>query len=133
MNANASHRAGERGDSLLEVMIALSLTAITALGLIAAQTWLARSERALLARERAALVADSVAEAIRRDADRAPAVSQWRARAASMLPEGEVDVLDRADGVRVAVVSWHAADGADRCAEPQVRANSACIAVAFAR
>ncbi len=38
MNANASHRAGERGDSLLEVMIALSLTAITALGLIAAQT-----------------------------------------------------------------------------------------------
>ncbi len=49
-----------------------------------------------------------------------------------MLPEGDVDVLDRADGVRVAVVSWHAADGADRCAEPQVRANSACIAVAFA-
>ena len=60
----------------------------------------------VLARERATLIADSVAEAIRRDADRGPVVSQWRTRAASMLPQGDVAVLDQADGVRVAVVSW---------------------------
>jgi prepilin-type N-terminal cleavage/methylation domain-containing protein len=55
----------QRGDSLIEVMIALSLIAITTLGLIAGQTWFARSERMVLARERATLIADSVAEGTR--------------------------------------------------------------------
>jgi type IV pilus assembly protein PilV len=118
----------QRGDSLIEVMIALSLTAITALGLIAVQTWVARSERNVLARERAALIADSVAEAIQRDADRGPVIAQWRSRAASMLPQGDVAVLDQADGVRVAVVSWHADD---TCAEPQIK--KACVVLSFAR
>ena len=126
-------RAKSEGDSLIEVMIALSITAIAALGLVATQTWLARSERALLTRERATLIADSVAEAIQGDADRGPVISQWRTRAASMLPQGDVAVLDQADGVRVAVVSWHADDKADACAEPQTKANSACVALAFAR
>lgn len=118
----------QRGDSLIEVMIALSLTAITALGLIAVQTWLARSERNVLARERAVLIADSVAEAIQRDADRGAVLAQWRARAASVLPQGDVAVLDQADGVRVAVVSWHADE---ICAEPQIK--KACVVLSFAR
>jgi type IV pilus assembly protein PilV len=125
--------AKSEGDSLIEVMIALSITAIAALGLVATQTWLARSERALLTSERATLIADSVAEAIQGDADRSPVISQWRTRAASMLPQGDVAVLDQADGVRVAVVSWHADEKADACPEPQAKANSACVALAFAR
>jgi type IV pilus assembly protein PilV len=122
-----------RGDSLIEVMIALSITAVAALGVIAAQGWLARSERALVMRERAALIADSVAEGIRRDADRTPVVSQWRSHAASMLPGGDVAVLDKADGVRVVVVSWRAGGASDTCAEPLAGAGSACVTLAFAR
>jgi Tfp pilus assembly protein PilV len=123
----------QRGDSLIEVMIALSLTAVTALGIVAVQSALARGERAALLRERAALIADSVAEGIRGDADRAAIVSQWQARAAAMLPAGDAAVSDRADGVRVATVSWRAEDRSDPCPEPQARPLTSCIALAFAR
>jgi Tfp pilus assembly protein PilV len=121
------------GDSLIEVMIALSLTAVTALGLIAVQSAMARGERMALLRERATLIADSVAEGIRSDADRVAVIAQWQARAAAMLPDGDIAVLNRDDGVRVAVVSWHAVEHAESCPESQVGATKACIAVAFAR
>lgn len=120
----------QRGDSLLEVLMALSLTAITALGLIAAQTWIARSERARLMQERAVLIADSVAEGWPRDGDGAAVVSRWRTRAASMLPDGDVTVLDQADGMHVALVSWRASDA---CDEPQAGTGRACVSLGFAR
>jgi len=125
-----------RGDSLIEVLIAVSLTAITALGIIGSQMWLARNERSLMARELATSIADSVAEGIRRDTDRDPVVTQWRTRAAALLPDGDVDVLDRGDGLRIAVVKWRAqasSDGEAVCAEPGVGAKLACVTVAFAR
>ncbi|MDR5766069.1 MULTISPECIES: prepilin-type N-terminal cleavage/methylation domain-containing protein [unclassified Caballeronia] len=123
----------QRGDSLIEVMIALTLMAVTALGLIATQSALARGERAALLHERAAMIADSVAEGIRSDADRAAIVSQWQGRAASMLPAGDVAISDRADGVRIATVSWRAQDCSEPCPEPQAKPLTSCIAVAFAR
>ncbi|KMQ80789.1 hypothetical protein BPMI_02573 [Candidatus Burkholderia pumila] len=122
----------ECGDSLIEVLIALSLTAITALGLIAVQSALARGERFALLRERATLIVDSVAEEIRSEADRVLIVSQWQAKAASILPD-DVALVDRADNVCVAVVSWRAGTQEDSCPEPQAGASRACIAVAFAR
>jgi Tfp pilus assembly protein PilV len=122
-----------RGDSLIEVMIALSLTAVTALGLVAVQSALARGERMALLRERATLIADSVAESIRSEADRTMVIAQWQARAASMLPDGDLAVLNRDDNVRVAVVSWRADEHAESCPEPQAGSTKACIAVAFAR
>ncbi|SAK72378.1 hypothetical protein AWB77_03133 [Caballeronia fortuita] len=126
-------KSAQRGDSLIEVMIALTLTAVTALGIVAVQSALARGERAALIRERAALIADSVVEGVRGDADRAGIVSQWQARAASMLPSGDVAISDRADGVRVATVSWRAQDRSDPCVESQAKPLTSCIAVAFAR
>ncbi|WP_250479451.1 MULTISPECIES: hypothetical protein [unclassified Caballeronia] len=83
--------------------------------------------------ERAALIADSVAEGIRSDADRAAIVSQWQGRAVSMLPAGDVAISDRADGVRIATVSWHAQDRSKPCPEQQAKPLTSCIAVAFAR
>jgi Tfp pilus assembly protein PilV len=124
------------GDSLVEVMIALALTAVTALGLTGLQSALARGERMALLRERAALIADSVAEGMRGNSDGgdgAAMLSPWRARAASMLPSGDVAVFDRAAGVRVATVSWHAEEGADACPEPQAPPRSSCVVMAFAR
>ncbi|MDR5758042.1 prepilin-type cleavage/methylation domain-containing protein [Caballeronia sp. LZ035] len=123
----------QQGDSLVEVMIALSLTAVTALGLTGLQSALARGERMALLRERAALIADSVAEGMRGGADSAAVLSQWRTRAASLLPAGDVAVFDRAAGVHVATVSWHAEEGGQACPEPQAPPRSSCIAVAFAR
>ena len=127
-------RVGRR-DSLIEVLIAMSLTAITALGIIGSQMWLARNERSLMARELATSIADSVAEGIRHDTDRHPVVAQWRTRAAALLPDGDVDVLDRGDGLHIAVVKWRApvSGGEASCAEPGVGATLDCVAVAFAR
>lgn len=125
-----------RGDSLIEVLIALSLTAVTALGIIGSQLWLARNERSLMARELATSIADSVAEGIRRNTDRDPIMTQWRTRAAALLPDGDIDVLDRGDGLQIAVVKWRAQasnDGEAVCAEPGVGAKLACVTVAFAR
>ncbi len=120
------------GDSLIEVLIALSLAAVTALGVIAAQTWLARNERALLTRERAALIADSVADAIRSDADRILALAAWRGRASVMLPQGDVALLERGDNVRIVLVKWRS-DADEPCVEPESGSKLACVAVAFAR
>jgi type II secretory pathway pseudopilin PulG len=124
------------GDSLIEVLIALSLMAVTALGVIGAQIWLARSERAMLNVQRATSIADSVAEGIRRDADRDPVLTQWRSLAASMLPDGDVALLERGEGLRVAVVKWRASDSGNEavpCIEPEAGAKRACVAVVFAR
>jgi prepilin-type N-terminal cleavage/methylation domain-containing protein len=130
-------RRFKRGDSLIEVLIALALSAVTALGIIGAQMWLARNERSMMMRETAVSIADSVAEGIRRDADRDPIVAQWRARAAVALPDGGIDVLDGGNGVHVAVVKWRplATGHGDEpaCVEPGVGAKLACVAVAFAR
>ena len=125
-----------RGDSLIEVLIAMSLTASTALGIIGSQMWLARNERSLMARELATSIADSVAEGIRHDTGRDPVVTQWRTRAAALLPDGDVDVLDRGDGLHIAVVKWRvqaSSDGEAVCAESSVGAKLACVTVAFAR
>ncbi len=112
-------------DSLIEVMIALALTAVTALGFIALQS--------AFARERAALIADSLVEGIRSDADRVEVVSQWRMRAGAMLSSAAIDVMDRADGVRVATMSGCANESDEPCPEPQALPHSACFSVAFAR
>ncbi len=131
--------ARQTGDSLLEVMIVLSIAAVTALGFVALQAMLSRGERMALERERATLIADSIVESTRSDATGAgdaggaSALAPWRARAASQLPGGDVFISERADGVRVATVTWHAADRADPCVEAQAKPLSACIAVAFAR
>jgi Tfp pilus assembly protein PilV len=58
------------GASLIEVMLAVALTAVTALGLIASQLWIAREARAAALREHAVFVADAVAEASRADGRR---------------------------------------------------------------
>lgn len=134
---NSSKRGFDRGDSLIEVLIALALSAVTALGIIDAQMWLARNERSMVMREMAVSIADSVVEGIRRDADRDSIVAQWRLRAAAALPEGGIDVLDRGNGVHIAVVKWRspASGNGDElsCAEPGVGAKLACVTVAFAR
>lgn len=130
------------GSSLIEVMLAVTLMAVTALGLIAGQLWTAREARAMAMREHAAWIADSVAEAMRELSAGESAVKQWSARATALLPHGETSIGE-SSGVLTARVTWaalrdmpHADDVIDKpesCAGADVPAGSSCVALAFAK
>ncbi|MFC0397555.1 type IV pilus modification PilV family protein [Paraburkholderia rhizosphaerae] len=133
----------QRGESLIEVMLAVVLTAITALGLIAAQMWMIRDARATATREHAALIADALVEAMQRAPQSNAALSQWRARAASMLPQGDTSVNGAGDSTSVVRVTWHSTANSPRsgevidmpppCGDIAVPAGTGCVVLAFAR
>jgi Tfp pilus assembly protein PilV len=135
------------GASLIEVMLAVALTAVTALGLIASQLWIAREARAAALREHAVFVADAVADAVA-EASRVPtggdaAVRQWSARAASLLPQGDASTSQHGGGVSFARVTWSAVaalrtpgeviDKPESCGDLAVAAGLACVALAFVK
>ena len=131
------------GASLIEVMLAVALTAVTALGLIASQLWIAREAHAAASREHAAFVADAVAEASRAPTGGDVVLRQWSARAASLLPQGDASVSERGGGVSFARVTWSAAatlrtpgeiiDKPESCGDLALSANRSCVALAFAK
>jgi prepilin-type N-terminal cleavage/methylation domain-containing protein len=130
-----------RGVSLIEVMLAIALMAVTALGVIAAQLWIAREGRAAALREHAILVADAVAEAARAPVSGDAGLQQWKARAASLLPQGDATISERGGGVSFARVTWSAVsnlpasivtvDKPASCGDAALPAGVACIAMAF--
>ncbi|AJZ57870.1 hypothetical protein OI25_931 [Paraburkholderia fungorum] len=131
-----------RGSSLIEVMLAVALLAVTTLGLIAGQLWIAREARAMAMREHAAWIADAVAEAMREPAAGDAAIRQWSALAAALLPHGEASVRE-SGGVSAARVTWAALrnlpraddviDKPESCGGADVPAGSSCVALAFAK
>jgi Tfp pilus assembly protein PilV len=134
-----------RGSSLIEVMLAVALMAVTALGLIAGQLWTAREARAMAMREHAAWIADAVAEAMREPAAGDSAIRQWStlaARATALLPHGEASVGE-SSGVYAARVTWTALrntpragdviDKPESCGGADVPAGASCVALAFAK
>jgi Tfp pilus assembly protein PilV len=130
------------GSSLIEVMLAVALMAVTALGLIAGQLWTAREARAMALREQASWIADSVAEAMCAPTTSDAATRQWSARANVLLPQGEASV-GASGGVSAALVTWaamrdmpHSDDVIDKpesCSGVDVPAGSSCVALAFAQ
>ncbi|QQC62460.1 type IV pilus modification PilV family protein [Paraburkholderia ginsengisoli] len=145
----ASPKAGSRrcvvkccGSSLIEVMLAVALMAVTALGLIAGQLWTAREGRAMALREHASWIADSVAEAMCAPATSDTATRQWSARANVLLPQGAASV-GASGGLSAALVTWsslhdmpHADEVIDKpesCGGADVPAGSSCVALAFAQ
>lgn len=130
------------GSSLIEVMLAVALIAITALGLIAGQLWTAREARAMAMREQAAWIADSVAEAMRTPESADSATRQWNSQATTLLPHGEASAGDSA-GVTVARVTWASVkdmpangdviDKPESCGGADVPAGTSCVALALIR
>ncbi|MFB9124483.1 hypothetical protein E2553_10135 [Paraburkholderia dipogonis] len=130
------------GSSLIEVMLAVGLMAVTALGLIAGQLWTAREARAMSQREHAAWIADSVAEAMYAPTSGDSAIRQWSARAATLLPHGEASVGD-IGGVSAARVTWTSLrdlppsdDVIDKpapCGGADLPVGSSCVVLAFAK
>ncbi|CAB3803265.1 hypothetical protein LMG28690_05762 [Paraburkholderia caffeinilytica] len=141
-NCPARRSTKHKGSSLIEVMLALALMAVSALGLIAGQLWTAREARAMAMREHAAWIADSVAEAMREPSAGDSASRQWSARAAALLPHGEASVGER-NGVSAARVTWttlrdmprtgDVIDKPESCGGADVPTGSSCVALAFAR
>ncbi|WP_345814214.1 hypothetical protein AAGS40_02530 [Paraburkholderia sp. PREW-6R] len=132
----------QSGSSLLEVMLAVALMAVTALGLIAGQLWTARESRAMAMREHAAWIADSIAEALYFPSAADAAVRQWSTRAAALLPHGEA-TLSMGGGTSAALVTWttlrdtpHSDDVIDKpesCGTADMPAGSSCVALAFVK
>lgn len=131
---------GARGSALLEVMLAVALVAVTALGLMAGQLAMAREARAMSMRDQAAWIADSLAEAISASAGDL-ALGQWNARASALLGDGKAAIVQRA-GVDAALVTWTATrtmpPGIDHASQPNcgtynVPSGLSCIALAVSR
>jgi Tfp pilus assembly protein PilV len=114
-----------RGESLIEVMLAVVLTAVTALGLIAAQMWMIRDARATAMREHAALIADALVEVMVKPSQSDGAVS------------------GAGDRTSVARVTWHTLAVAPRsgdvidipppCGDIAVPVGTGCVVLAFAQ
>jgi len=141
---NAAQARWSRGGSLIEVMLAVALIAVTALGLIATQLWISRETRAAALREHAALLSDALAEAARAPADGDVALQQWSNRAARLLPQGDASISEHgAGGVSFARVMWSAVarmpasvqvpDKPDSCGDLPVSAGQSCSAVVFVK
>jgi hypothetical protein len=132
------------GSSLIEVMLAVALVAVTALGLIAGQVWIAREARAMTMRENAAWIADSIAEAMSVPSVGDGALTQWSARAGAVLPRGEASIAE-SGAVATARVTWAAVrdrpgsgsvDAIDKpgsCGGEEVPVGISCVALAFAK
>jgi Tfp pilus assembly protein PilV len=144
-----AHKAGLRkrasacgGSSLIEVMLAVALIAVSALGLIAAQVWTVREARAMTLRESAAWIADSVAEAMSMPSMGDAALNQWSARASALLPRGEASIGE-SGAVATARVTWASVrdrpaagdviDKPEPCGDVDAPAGSSCIALAFVK
>ncbi|MBC8746728.1 Tfp pilus assembly protein PilV [Paraburkholderia sp. WC7.3g] len=131
------------GSSLIEVMLAVVLVAVSALGLVAAQVWTAREARAMTLRESAAWIADSIAEATSTPSSGDAALNQWRVRASALLPHGEASIGASGE-VATARVTWASvrdrptagdmiAQPAQPCGDVDAPVGSSCVALAFAK
>ncbi|HEY2025071.1 MAG TPA: hypothetical protein VGH68_28590 [Paraburkholderia sp.] len=132
------------GSSLIEVMLAVALVAVTALGLIAGQVWIAREARAMTMRESAAWIADSLAETMSVPSLADAALNQSSTQASVLLPHGEASIVE-SSAVATARVTWAAVrdrpgsgsgdvtDQPASCGGLDVPAGSSCVALAFAK
>lgn len=131
-----------RGSALLEVMLAVAMMAVTGLGLAITQLSSTRNTQWAMARERAAFVADALAESAQEGSTGNQGADQWKARMATLLPDGAVSITTSGTNTSIATVTWPAAffhvtgqspSASFRpCASANVAADRACVFIAFA-
>lgn len=109
-----------RGFTLIEVLIAVSITAIGLLGLAALQLQGLRGTHEAMLRTQAVALASEVSETLHsyRDLDAAAVlsdaeISAWQARVAQTLPLGEGRVATDPDATAIAVL-WTVHDSAQQ-------------------
>ena len=109
---------------MLEVLIALSLLAVSILGAASAQLAALRGADARGKREQAEWLAASMAEALRLPETSSHVHARLRAYAEQTLPGVRIGVVDAAPGVGAVVVQWALSMGED--AQGRERADSFC-------
>ena len=140
---------GSRGQTLIEVLIAVGITAVTVLGLIAVQLVSAREARGAAYREQAALIADAFAETARVSPVNDAALAQWKSRASNMLPKGDAGLSALGGGLSQARVTWampspaygnvvgsgpgQTIDAPAECGDSVAPQGMRCVVVAFAK
>lgn len=94
------------GASLLEVLVAVSLLAVSVLGLAAAQLAALRDGGAQARREQASWMAASIAETMGMPAWAAPMLARSRASIETVLPGARLSFADGANGIGTIIVHW---------------------------
>ena len=134
-----AHVSSQRGQTLMEVLVAVAVTAVTVLGLIAVQLAIARDARGMSYRVQAALVADAIAEAALAPNANVAAANQWKTRAASLLPKGDAGIVGSDPAYARATWAWQASlprdiiDAPVSCGDGDVPQGMQCVAIAFSR
>jgi len=81
----------------------MAVMAVCTLGVMSTQLALVRHAQSATARERAAFAADAIAEAaILSGAD----LDGWKARVATIVPDGMVGVANQGPDISIATVTW---------------------------
>jgi Tfp pilus assembly protein PilV len=111
-HADAGPVSGERGSSLLEVLIAVAVAATTVLGATSAQWFMRQAERTSQSRVRAALIADSALELMRAGQGEAEALEAARQDASRHLYDGAATISRNSAGASVLIVGWSEPAGA---------------------
>lgn len=132
------------GDSLLEVMLALWLIGLAALGTMRIQLWAVRSQQSILWRTYALNLADAAAEALRAGYPATRVATEWQTRAADLLPSGGIRIIDQAPETRLIVLHWQRPaqwlsyfdperSAADECPSNATEAIEQCVVLAVAK
>ncbi|WP_146014085.1 type IV pilus modification PilV family protein [Trinickia dabaoshanensis] len=133
-----THGRGCAGASLLEVLVAVSLLAVSLLGIAAAQLASLGDVETQTRRAHASWLAASTAETVRLRAGSSSLLEHSRARAQAVIPGGQVDVVDEAHEVGAVLVHWPGRVELGRsglrspCAVGADPALTHCIALPFA-
>ncbi|MGG1946332.1 hypothetical protein AB1286_16175 [Trinickia sp. NRRL B-1857] len=137
MNAIRRYTHGSTGASLLEVLVALSLLAVSLLGVAAAQLAALRDVDAQMRYAHATWLTASIAEGMRLPEGSSTLFEYSRAQAAQALKGGQVDIIDEARDVRAIVVHWREGASQERlptagpCAKGGEQASTRCVAFPF--
>ncbi len=104
----------QRGDSLLEVMLAIGLIGVAALSLVGLQLASLRIQQATLRYAQAVQLVDAAAEALRADYPVSRVQTEWQARASALLPGADIHIVDKGENVSLITLRWQEAKQSTR-------------------
>ncbi len=129
----------QSGDSLLEVMLAIGLIGVAALSLVGLQLAALRIQQSSLRYAQAVQLVDAAAEALRAGFSVSHVQSEWQERAATLLPEARIKIVDQGENVQLITLYWHEAKresydnaSAANCLSSNASGETQCVSIAVA-
>lgn len=131
-----------RGSALLEVALAVTLLAVSGIGLVATQLSMSRHAQSSAARGQAAFIADAFAEMAVEGPQGFDASEQWKARTTVLIAGGIASTSQVGAYTSSSTVSWPAkpygpasadASGLVPCTGTSASTQRECVSLAFAQ